>query len=294
MSENRPILPENVPGEPPARQKKKIVSVQDISCYGQCSLTVALPILSSRGIETAILPSAVLSTHTGGFSGFTCLDLTEEMPRILAHWMQEGIRFDAVYTGYIGDVRQFSLISGAAKEILKPGGWLIVDPAMADNGRLYSALSQEIVAGMRDLVRQADVILPNLTEAALLLDVPYRETLSRAEVREVLQALCDMGPELTVLTGVSFEEGELGAVAHRKSTGETFEYFTRRMERHYHGTGDIFSSVVTADLLNGLDVTSALRDACEFVVHCIRCTLPDETHSYGVNFETVLAQERGL
>ncbi len=268
---------------------KKIVSVQDISCYGQCSLTVALPVLSSYGIETAILPSAILSTHTGGFKGFTCLDLTDEMPAILEHWKSEGIHFDAIYTGYIGDVRQFDIIEEARKDILNPGGLLIVDPAMADFGKLYPALNQDIVSGMRQIVRHADIILPNLTEAAFLLDIPYREKCDRQEAMEMLEQLCDMGPDLSILTGVSFEEGQLGVIALRKSTGEYCEYFTGRVDKDYHGTGDIFTSVVIANLLNGTDLLTALEDACEFVVKCIKNTIPDDSHEYGVRFEEILA-----
>ncbi len=272
---------------------KKIVSVQDISCYGQCSLTVALPVLSAYGIETAIVPSAVLSTHTSGFTGFTCKDLTDEMPAIFDHWTKEGICFDAVYTGYIGDVRQFSMIEEASEHILKPEGLLIVDPAMADYGKLYPALNQDIVEGMREIAGRADIILPNLTEASFLLDVPYTETYSRADIRDMLGKLCDMGPDISVITGITFEEGQLGAVALKKSTGEYFEYFTKEISRHYHGTGDIFSSVVIANLVNGRDVYTALKDACEFVVKCINNTLSDETHNYGVKFESVLAERMG-
>ncbi len=270
----------------------KAVSVQDISCYGQCSLTVALPILSAYGIETAILPSAILSTHTGGFTGFTCLDLTDEMPKILSHWIDEKITFDAIYTGYIGDVRQFDMILSAKEFILKPDGLLIVDPAMADHGKLYPALGPEIVAGMRELVRAADVIFPNMTEAAFLLDVPYEEWHDRGQVAEVLAQLNAMGPEIAVLTGVSFEEGRLGAVARVKSTGEWFEYFTEKLPQSYHGTGDVFSSVAAAALINGQSTAEALKNACEFVVASIANTMSDPAHSYGVKFETVLAKMR--
>ncbi|MCD8371164.1 MAG: pyridoxamine kinase [Clostridiales bacterium] len=271
---------------------KKVVSIQDISCYGQCSLTVALPILSAYGIETAILPSAILSTHTGGFQGFTSLDLTEEMPRILAHWIREGIRFDAIYTGYIGDARQFELIRKAKNSILTAGGKLMVDPAMADHGKLYGALTPDIVAGMRTLVRDADVILPNLTEAAFLLDVPYEEQYDRNRIMEMLKKLGEMGPETVILTGVSFENGRVGAVAWQKESGVYQECFTERMRRDYHGTGDVFSSVAIANLLNGTDVSVALKRACEFVVESIRNTMPDAEHSYGVKFESVLAKNR--
>ena len=191
---------------------KKIVSIQDISCYGQCSLTVALPILSSFGIETAILPSSILSTHTGGFTGFTIHDLTEEMPAIVNHWEKEHIRFDAIYTGYIGDARQFEIIRHT-RRLLNDGGQLLVDPAMADNGKLYPALTEDIVEGMRTIVREADLILPNLTEAAFLLDEPYMETYSRDDIEGILKRLAAMGAKTVILTGVSYEEGKIGAVA---------------------------------------------------------------------------------
>ncbi len=271
---------------------KKIVSVQDISCYGQCSLTVALPILSAYGIETAILPSAILSTHTGGFTDFAWVDLTEEMPRIVDHWIREGITFDAIYTGYIGDARQFDMIRDAAKSLMKEGGLLFVDPAMADYGKLYTALGPDIVEGMRNLVRAADVILPNLTEASFLLDVPYQEFYTEGEIKELLRKLSKMGPELSIVTGVSYEEGRLGAVAYSKSTGKYTEYFTERIPKNYHGTGDIFSSVAIASLLNGASISSALQEACEFVVKSIKSTLPDAAHNYGAKFEHVLMEGR--
>lgn len=270
---------------------KKIVSVQDISCYGQCSLTVALPILSAYGIETAILPSAVLSTHTGGFTGFTVHDLTEEMPKIIEHWKAEGITYDAIYTGYIGDVRQFAMISGM-KCMLNEGGMLIVDPAMADNGKLYQALDQNIVEGMRSIVKEADIILPNLTEAAFLLGDEYRESYSRDEISSILKRLAQMGPDTVILTGVSYEEGRIGAVSYHKATDVCEEYFTEKIPQNYHGTGDVFSSVAIADILNGMSMAETLKDACEFVVKCIKNTLSDDRHGYGVKFESVLAEGR--
>lgn len=271
---------------------KKIVSVQDISCYGQCSLTVALPILSAYGIETAILPSAILSTHTGGFTGFTVHDLTEEMPAIIEHWKKEGITYDAIYTGYIGDTRQFSMISGM-RSMLNDGGLLIVDPAMADHGKLYPALNQDIVGGMRSIVKEADIILPNLTEASFLLGDEYKENYNRDEITSILKRLADFGPDTVILTGVSYEEGRIGAVAYDKATGSCEEYFTEKIARNYHGTGDVFSSVAIADLLSGKSISETLKDSCEFVVKCIQNTLPDESHGYGVKFESVLAESRG-
>ena len=139
----------------------KVLSVQDVSCYGQCSLTVALPILSSYGIETVILPSAILSTHTSGFKDFTCLDLTLEMPKIINHWINEKIQVDAIYTGYIGDCRQFDYILECKNKLLVNDGLFIVDPAMADYGKLYPALSLDIVEGMKRISSIADYIIPN-------------------------------------------------------------------------------------------------------------------------------------
>lgn len=267
---------------------KKIVSVQDISCYGQCSLTVALPVLSAYGIETAILPSAILSTHTGGFKNFTVLDLTDEMPKIVNHWKDEKIKFDAIYTGYIGDTRQFDLIKDM-RCLLNDDGLMLVDPAMADYGKLYVALNEDIVEGMKSLVREADVVCPNLTEAAFLLGEDYREEYSKEDVKTQLVKLTEMGPKLAIITGVSFEEGRIGAMAYEATTGEYTEYYAEKMAKSYHGTGDIFSSVLFANILNGVSLYDALKDSCEFVVRCIKGTMPDETHGYGVKFEGVLA-----
>ena len=153
---------------------KKILTVQDISCYGQCSITVALPILSHYGIETAILPSAVLSTHTSGFTNFTVHDLTDEMPKIINHWIDENIRFDAIYTGYIGNKVQFDYILDNKDRLLNEGGLFIVDPAMADNGKMYYGLDEFIVLGMKKMCMQADYILPNITEACFLTGIEYK------------------------------------------------------------------------------------------------------------------------
>lgn len=267
---------------------KKLVSVQDISCFGQCSLTVALPILSAYGIETAILPSGILSTHTGGFTDFTYHDLTDEMPGIVKHWMKERITFDAIYTGYIGDARQFELIKNM-RTLLNKDGLLIVDPAMADRGRLYSALDNSIVEGMKQLVREADVIMPNLTEASFLLDREYQEEYSQDEIMDMLKKLADMGPSTVIITGVSYDPALIGAVAYNSKTNAHLEYFVTRQQDCYHGTGDVFASVLIADMLNGKCLHDSVKDACEFVVDAIKATPDDGSHPYGVRFEQVLA-----
>lgn len=269
---------------------KRIVSIQDISCLGQCSLTVALPILSAYGVETAIIPSAILSTHTAGFGNFTFLDLTDEIPKIINHWKEENLTLDGIYTGYIGDARQFDMIKDM-RSLLNPGGELIVDPAMADYGKLYPALTPDIVDGMRSIVKEADLILPNLTEAAFLLEEEYKEKLTEDEVKETLVKLCDLGPTTSILTGVSLEEGKIGAAAYNKVTGEYTIYQTEKMEKSYHGTGDAFSAVAIAEYLNNKPMKEVLESACEFIVKAIKETLPDDTHGYGVKFEQVLLKK---
>lgn len=261
---------------------KKVLSIQDISCYGQCSLTVALPILSARGVECAILPSAILSTHTQGFKDFTVLDLTIEMPKILNHWINEGISFDAIYTGYIGDVRQFDLILLAKEKLLKKGGLFIVDPAMADNGKLYPALNEDIVAGMKKIVSEADVILPNITEACLLTDTPYTEN---PDYEELINRLTKLGAKKTILTGV-VDGNKIGATFYDGKTSTTV--LKEKEYPSYHGTGDIFSSVIVADILNGKNAYDTLDDATSFIVDSIKATKDDKEHSYGVKFEDVL------
>lgn len=268
---------------------KKVVSVQDISCYGQCSQTVALPILSAMGIETAILPSAILSTHTGCFDGFTVHDLTDEMPKIIEHWKKEKITFDAMYTGYIGDARQFDIICDL-KSLINEGGMIIVDPAMADHGKLYPALGDDIVDGMRKLVATADVIIPNITEAALLTGYPYKEDYSQQEIEQLLRALGEMGPRYSVITGVSFEAGKIGAGCFDRVTGTYTYYFADYIDKIYHGTGDVFSSVVVGHLVNGNDIYDALKLASEFTTSSIRATLGDDNHYYGVHFESVIGE----
>jgi len=269
---------------------KKIVTVQDISCYGQCSITVALPILSAYGIETAILPSAILSTHTGCFNNFTVLDLTDEMPKIVNHWKEEGIKFDSLYTGYIGDYRQFEIIK-SMQALLNPGSIVFVDPAMADHGRLYPALNDNIVGGMRSLIKEADIIVPNLTEAAFLLDIPYSESCSREMIEKMLKNLCEIGPSTSIMTGVSYSPDKIGAVAYNKNSGIFTEYFSEKIADSYHGTGDVFSSILLANLLNNNSMSDSLKNACEFVVKSIKNTLNDPSHIYGVKFESVLAEK---
>lgn len=264
---------------------KKILTIQDISCYGNCSTTVALAVLPSFGIETAILPSAILSTHTSGFKNFTVLDLTDEMPKIVNHWKQEGIKFDAIYTGYIGDSRQFDIILDIKNNLLNEGGIFFCDPAMADYGKLYPALTLDIVDGMKKAVANSDLAIPNITEAAFLTDTPYKDNFTDEEIEAMARKILASGAKKVIISGVK-DEGKLGARYYDDK--ETFTYFQTERKKSYHGTGDLFSSVVLAYILNGYDMTTTLKKSTEFIVKSIDNTVDDLNHNYAPKFEEVL------
>jgi pyridoxine kinase len=267
--------------------QKRVVTIQDISCIGKCSLTVALPILSAAGIETSILPTAILSTHTGGFTGYTFRDLTEDVKPITDHWKTLNIGVDAIYTGYLGSEEQQKLIAGIFEDFRQEGTIILVDPAMADQGKLYPAFDESFALGMRDLCALADIIAPNLTEACFMLERPYPgEDYDQPYIEDTLRKLAALGPEQVVLTGVSFEPGKLGAAAYDRRLDGIDYYFTERVEGYYHGTGDIYSSALLAGILNDAPLADAIRIACEFTVAAIRRTHSAGTDpKFGVDFE---------
>ncbi len=267
---------------------KRILTIQDISCVGQCSLTVALPILSAAGLETCILPSAVLSTHTAGFSGYTVRDLTEDIPAIAAHWEKENLRFDAVYTGYLGSTEQIDYVKSIMERLLVPGGVSVVDPAMADNGKLYPAFDAAYVEAMKTLTFSADIILPNITEACFLTGTEYREQYDEAYITALLDSLCAAGARTVVLTGVSYRADRTGVVVRKD--GKTTYYEHRRIAKGSHGTGDVYASAFVGALLRGFSAEDAARIAADYTVLCIENTQGDESHWYGVKFEPVLPE----
>ncbi len=266
-------------------KNKRIVTIQDISCLGQCSLTVALPIISACGAEACVIPSAVLSTHTGGFSGFTFRDLTEDIPKIFDHWKKEGFTFDAVYTGYLGSKEQVSYVSEILDTYKSGGSISIIDPAMADRGRLYTGFDKGHIEAMKTLLPRADYLLPNITEACFLTD-EYREKPDRAFIEKVLKKLYDMGAKNILLTGESFEEGKTGFVLYDGK--EFYSYAHERIEGVRHGTGDIYASAFVGVLMRGKSAYDSAKAAADFVVECIKNTGDD--HTYGVRFEPVLCK----
>ena len=267
---------------------KRILTIQDISCVGQCSLTVALPVLSAAGHETAILPSAVLSTHTGGFKGYTFRDLTEDIPAIEKHWVQERIQFDGIYTGYLGSAKQIDYVKSILHSCLREDALAFIDPAMADYGELYPGFDDAFVDEMRKLTFEGDVILPNITEACLITGIPYRDTYDRAWIEALLDALTQGNVKTIVLTGVSFCAETTGVMI--RENGETQYYEHEKLSRSSHGTGDVFSASYVGAYLNGLSAIEAAKVAADYTVQCIKDTVDDPDHWYGVKFEISLPE----
>ena len=265
---------------------RRLLTIQDISCFGQCSLTVALPIISACGHETCILPSAVLSTHTGGFTGFTFRDLSEDIPAIESHWVKEGIRFEAVYTGYLGSTSQIDRVLSVMDHTLTEGGLRIVDPAMADNGKLYYGFDDAYVAAMRRLVATADIVLPNITEACFLCGVPYRADVDEAFITELMNGLHALGAKTVVMTSVSFSPDKTGVMI--SEMGVQSYYSHRRLTEGCHGTGDVFASAFVGALMKDLDAYTAAKIAADYVLLCMENTRGDASHVYGVKFEPML------
>lgn len=265
---------------------KRILTIQDISCFGQCSLTVALPVISACGIETCVLPSAVLSTHTAGFSGYTFRDLTDDMPAIKDHWNKENIRFNAIYTGYLGSTKQIDYVADIFASCGTADCVKIVDPAMADNGSLYPGFDDAFVEAMKGLAGKADYLVPNITEASLLTGMEYRTEYDRTYIDELLKKLTALGCPNIVLTGVSYAEGKTGVVVLQN--GEYAYYEHDKLPNSCHGTGDIYASAFAGALVSGKSAYDAARIAADYAVECIKCTAQVENHWYGAAFEPVL------
>ena len=274
---------------------KRILTIQDISCFGKCSLTVALPLLSAMGIETVILPTAMLSTHTL-FKGFTCKDLSDQLIPITSHWKQEGITFDAIYTGYLGTEEEIDTVIGIIDAFRNDRTLVFIDPAMGDNGKLYPAFDEHYAKKNADLCAVADIADPNITEASFLTGLPYREHYTEDYVREMLLALADLGTKMPVLTGVSLSEGKTGAMGYDTEKKEFFSYQNERVPAAYHGTGDIFSSVLAGAFVLGVGRADALKIAADYTALTIAETLKNPGNPwYGVDFEkTIPALVRSL
>lgn len=261
---------------------KRILTVQDLSCVGQCSLTVALPVLSHYGVEAAVLPTAVLSNHTM-FKSWSYLDLTAEIPAIYENWKKNGITFSGFLLGYLGKVSVMELCKRAFDEFSSDGAPVIIDPAFGDNGKLYGGFDGEYVAAMRDLLKRADIILPNLTEACYLLDEEYKTQYGREYAEDIVRRLYALTGAAVVLTGVESD----GLIGELIFDGRNCEYvLSEKVPRFSHGTGDIFAAAFAARYLNGASLPEACAVAGGLVADCLKATAPE--HDYGVQFEDVL------
>lgn len=273
---------------------KRIMTIQDISCVGKCSLTVALPVISAMGVECGIVPTAVLSTHTM-FQGFTFKDLTDEMAPIADHWQKERFHFDAIYTGYLGSFEQIKLVGDYIDRFKAEDTIVFIDPVMADHGKLYAGFTPEFADEMARLCGKADIIVPNLTEACFMTHSEYNVDGDEAYIKDILNKLAALGAKKVVLTGVCFEKGKTGFVGMDTATGEIFSHAHEKIDASYHGTGDIFSSTAVGALMRGKSLPEALAIAGDYTKECIRVTVANgKRDCYGVDFEQVIPYLIGL
>lgn len=271
--------------------QKRVIAVHDLSCVGRCSLTVALPIISAAGVECSVVPTALLSTHTGGFTGYTFLPLTDEMKKIAAHLKTLNRPADAVYTGYLGSPEQIGAAKNIIADLMRDGGIAVIDPVMGDGGRLYSGFDYRMVEGMRELCASASVIIPNITEASFLLGRPCPEGLPvpGAETEALLRDLCGLGPSAAALTGVCSEDGGIGVAYYDSAAGCAGYAFSEKYDGFYHGTGDVFGSAFTSAMVLGASISQAAEEAVAFTGAVVRRTKDSpEDKRYGPVFEPEL------
>jgi len=271
-------------------EQKRVLAIHDISCVGRCSLTVALPIISATGVECSVIPTAVLSTHTGGFTGYTYRDMTEDIVPIVDHWMTLGLGFDSIYTGFLGSKEQIEIVKSTIGRLRKDNTVVVVDPAMADNGKMYPIFDMAFAKDMGSLCAIADIVVPNITEACFMLGKEYREGPYTPDyIIGLMKDLCAMGARKVVLTGVYFEEGKLGAATYDSETTKTSYCFRDVIPGYYHGTGDVFASALVAAVMNGRSLEDSASIAVDYTVGSIMRTYDAKTDvKYGVNFEAGL------
>ena len=268
----------------------RVAAIHDMSGFGRCSLTVAIPVLSAMGLQCCPLPTAFLSTHTGGFEGFSFLDMTDEMPRVADHWKTMDMDFKCIYSGFLGSERQIEIVSEFIRDFRKKDTVVVVDPVMGDHGAVYQTYTPAMCEGMVHLAEQADVIVPNLTEAALLLGIPYEKLpTGEAGCREIVERLSLEGRRSVVLTGASAAPDLTGAMCFDAKSGQTENIQVSRVPREFYGTGDVFASVLAGALVKGTDLPEATRQAVDFVRACAERTAEQNLPiREGVDFEPLL------
>lgn len=273
----------------------RVAAIHDMSGFGRCSLTVAIPVLSAMGVQCCPLPTAFLSTHTGGFQGFTFLDMTEEMPKVAEHWKSLGLTFAAIYSGFLGSERQIGIVADFIRDFRTPDTIVVVDPVMGDDGQAYQTYTPAMCGGMARLAELADVITPNLTEAAFLLGRDYRELPTDEDgLRRIVEALSLNGKRSVALTGASLSPGKTGAMCFDARTSQTEAVQTDFIAHPLHGTGDVFASVLTGALVKGVSLVEAASQAVDFIHACaVRTVAQDLPLREGVDFEPLLGMLAG-
>ncbi|MBR6570101.1 MAG: pyridoxamine kinase [Clostridia bacterium] len=270
--------------------QKRAIAVHDISCVGRCSLTVALPVLSAAGLNTAIIPTALLSTHTGEFSGYTHLDLSSQLRPIGDHLATLGLHYDTFYSGYLANGAQVDEVLHLIDSLCDEGTHIFVDPAFGDHGRMYSLMDASMPCEMRRLVSRAHTIVPNVTEASFLLDEQYPgDAADEAVITDFCRRLLALGPHNVVITDVNFRLGETGIAILRRGMDEPLYLFHKRFDGLFHGTGDVFASFLLGSLMNDQPLEKAAKTALDLTHAAIVETLRDGEHlRYGMQFEKVL------
>ena len=267
---------------------KRVLSIQDISCLGKCSTTIALPVISAMGVETAILPTAVLSTHTM-FENFTVKDLMDQLMPICEHWKSQGIQFDAIYTGYLGSAEEIELVKKIFEMFKTEDTLIFVDPVMADGGKLYPAFDESYIDQNASLCSYADIIVPNITEAALMTHSEYKEEYDEDYIKGMIQKLVEKGSKVVAITGVGLGENKTGVYGYDTRTNSYFSYQNDLVGASYHGTGDLFSSVSVGALVQGISMEESFKLAADYTAKTIEETLKDPKKPwYGVNFEKTI------
>ncbi len=273
------------------KKQKRVAAIHDISGIGKCSLTAAIPVISAAGIEAAAMPTAVLSTHTGNIEGYTYRDLTSDLMPMAMHWKNLGITFDGIYSGFLGSIEQVDMVCNFIDMFRTNETVVIVDPAMADCGKMYTTFDKKFAKEMTLLCRKADIIVPNITEAVFLLEEEYHEPpYTKEYIEDILKRLSLSGSEKIVLTGVAFNDNELGCAVYCRDSLEVFYSFSKKYPGIYYGTGDLFASALTGAFLNGKTIYESAEIALEFTNSAIRRTYEARTDTrLGVNFEQGIA-----
>ena len=253
---------------------KKVAAIHDLSGYGRSSLTSIIPILSSMKLQVCPVPTAVLSTHTGGFEGFSFLDLTDYMEQHIAHWKKLGLEFDCIYSGFLGSPRQIKIVADFVDFFGHKNNLTIIDPVLGDNGRLYGTMGKEMVEEMKKLIGKADIITPNFTEVTFLLDKEYKKEISEAEIKEWLIELAALGPKIVIATSVPDEDShstdrKTNVVAYDRENNVFWKVSCKYIPASYPGTGDAYTSVVIGSLLQGDSLPIAIERGVQFITQCI-------------------------